>query len=164
LNLSSALIVLPGIVRFSCTEWRGRMKRTLLFLIIISVYFLFNSCDTPINEYQSKNEDEQEIVDLLLRYTDAVNKGDTEKILTLFQDDGEFVTGRGRVSLAKEKMSKRKPEDWLDDGKRTLYNPEITLTGNEAKVLLQARFGNYKTAKLFTLIKENDEWLIFKRE
>jgi uncharacterized protein (TIGR02246 family) len=122
------------------------------------------SCDTPIDEYQSNNEDEQKIVELLKKYTEATNRGETEQILALFHDDGEYVTGRGRVSLSKEKMSKRKPEDWLDDGKRELYNPEITVAGNEAKVLVQARFGNYKTAKLFTLIKENNEWLILRRE
>jgi len=31
-------------------------------------------------------------------------------------------------------------------------------------VTIQARFGNYKTAKLLTPIKENDKWLIMKRE
>jgi hypothetical protein len=45
-----------------------------------------------------------------------------------------------------------------------IYNPEITLNGNEAKVMVEARFGNYKTAKIFTLVKVNNEWFIMRRE
>jgi hypothetical protein len=51
-------------------------------------------------------------------------------------------------------MAKKQTEDWLDDGLRKFYNPEITLNGNEAKIMVQARFKNYKTPKLFTLVKK----------
>ena len=117
-----------------------------------------------IEEYQTKNEDEKQIIDLLKRYTKIINTGNTEKILTLFHENGVYVTGRGNVPLLREKMSKWKQEDWLSDGLRSLYNPEINIDGNEAAVMVQAKFGNYKTYKIFTLVKENDEWLIMRRE
>jgi hypothetical protein len=122
------------------------------------------SCSTPIEEYQAKNNDEKDIIDLLKRYTKIINTGNTEQILTLFHENGVYVTGRGNVPLSREKMSKRKQEDWLSDGLRSLYNPEIKINGNEAAVMVQAKFGNYKTYKIFTLIKENNKWLIMKRE
>lgn len=84
--------------------------------------------------------------------------------MNLFHENGEYVTGRGNVILSREKMSKRKPEDWLSDGLRNLYNPEIKINGNEATVMMQAKFGVYKTPKIFTVVKENDKWLILKRE
>ena len=122
------------------------------------------SCSTPIEEYQAKNNDEKDIIDLLKRFTELANTGNTEQILTLFHENGVLVTGRGNIALSREKMSKWKQEDWLSDGLRKFYNPEITINGNEAKVMVQAKFGNYKTPKLFTLVKENNEWLIMRRE
>lgn len=140
------------------------MKRALFIIFTALQLFLIYSCGTPIEEYQAKNNDEKGIVDLLIRYTEAINTGNTEQILNLFHKNGEYVTGRGNVILSREKMSKRKPEDWLSDGLRNLYNPEIKINGNEATVMMQAKFGVYKTPKIFTVVKENDKWLILKRE
>jgi len=140
------------------------MKRYFLSLYIIFNIIIISSCGTPIEEYQVKNNDEKEIVNLLIKFTEVVNLGDTKEILKLFHEKGEYVTGRGRVTIPRHELEKRKPEDWLDDGLRKFYNLEIEINGNEAKVLLQARFGNYKTPKLFTFIKENNKWTIMRRE
>jgi hypothetical protein len=140
------------------------MKRYFFSFFIILSIAIIGSCGTPIEEYQAKNNDEKEIIDVLIKFTEVVNLGDTEEVLKLFHEKGEYVTGRGRVSIPRYELAKRKPEDWLDDGLRKFYNPEIDIKGNEAKVLLQARFGNYKTPKLFTFIKENGRWIIMKRE
>lgn len=139
------------------------MRRYFFFSIIFSIAIVC-SCGTPIEKYQAKSKDEKEIVDVLIKFTEVVNSGDTEEVLKLFHEKGEFVTGRGRVSIPRQELAKRKPEDWLDDGLRKFYNPEIEIKGNEAKVLLEARFGNYKTPKIFTLVKENNHWIIMKRE
>lgn len=133
------------------------------FCIIFSISIIC-SCGTPIEEYKAKNNDEKEIIDVLVKFTEVVNLGDTKEILKLFHEKGEYVTGRGRVSIPRQDLENRKPEDWLDDGLRKFYNPEIEIKGNEAKVLLEARFGNYKTPKLFTFVKENNRWIIMKRE
>jgi hypothetical protein len=140
------------------------MKRTTFIFILSFSFLLVCSCSTPIEEYKAKNDDEKDIIDLLKRYTKIINTGNTEQILTLFHENGVYVTGRGNVPLSREKMSKWKQEDWLSDGLRSLYNPEINIDGNEAAVMVQAKFGNYKTYKIFTLVKENDEWLIMRRE
>jgi len=140
------------------------MKNYLFSIGILIAICSIYSCSTPIEEYQTKNQDEKQIIDLLKRFTELANTGNTEQILTLFHENGVLVTGRGNVPLSREKMSKWKQEDWLSDGLRKFYNPEITINGNEAKVMVQAKFGNYKTPKLFTLVKENNEWLIMRRE
>ena len=140
------------------------MKNYLFSIGILIAICSMYSCSTPIEEYQAKNNDEKDIIDLLKRFTELANTGNTEQILTLFHENGVLVTGRGNIALSREKMSKWKQEDWLSDGLRKFYNPEITINGNEAKVMVQAKFGNYKTPKLFTLVKENNEWLIMRRE
>ena len=142
---------------------RNMMNRlTLIFLFLLS-FLLICSCSTPIEEYQAKNDDEKDIIDLLIRYTEAVNTGDSEKIVTLFHENGKYVTGRGDIALSREKMTKWKPEDWLYDGERKFYNPEISLNGNEAEVMVHVKFEKYTTAIIFTLVKENDKWLIMRR-
>ena len=139
------------------------MKNYLFIIGILLTICSIYSCSTPIEEYQAKNNDEKEIIDLLKRFTELANTGNTEQILTLFHENGVYVTGRGNLALSRDEMSKWKPEDWLYDGKRKFYNPEITLNGNEAEVMVHAKFENYTTAIIFTLVKENYKWLIMKR-
>jgi hypothetical protein len=128
------------------------------------MFFLFSSCDTPISKYETKNEDEKEVIDLLTRYTEAINKGDAEQIIPLFHENGVYVTGRTKDSLSREKMAEWNSENWLMDGQRKLYNPEITINGNEAKVIAKVMYGNTSYTQVYTLVKENNEWLIMKRE
>ena len=74
------------------------MNKTIpIFLLLLSLFLVF-SCSTPIEEYQAKNNDEKDIIDLLKRYTKIINTGNTEQILTLFHENGVYVTGRGNVS------------------------------------------------------------------
>jgi hypothetical protein len=122
------------------------------------------SCGTPIEKYQAKNYDEKKIIDLLIRYTEAVNKGDSEKIIPLFHENGVYIASAGSIILSREKMSEWKPEDWTASGIRKIYNPEITINGNEAKVTAKVKYGNVSYGGIFTLIKENNEWLIMRRD
>lgn len=140
------------------------MKRALLISLALSTLLLFNSCDSSIEKYNPKNEDEKEIIDLLTRYTEAINKGDSEQILTLFHENGVYVASNMSNPLSREKMAEWKPEDWLSHGQRKLYNPEITINGNEAKVIAKVIYGNTSYTNIYTLVKENNEWLIMKRE
>jgi hypothetical protein len=143
---------------------RDRMKRALFIIFIALQLFLIYSCSTPIEEYQAKDNDEKEIIDLLIRYTEAINTGDSEKILTLFHEKGVYVASDGNITLSREKMSEWKRENWLSYGLRKLYNPEIKLNGNEAEVMVKVKYGNVSYAQIFTLVKENDKWLIMRRE
>ena len=140
------------------------MKRFLFVNLTILAFLVFNSCNTPIEEYQVKNEDEKEIIELLTRYTEAFNKGDTEQVIPLFHENGVFVTGSTKETLPREKLAEWDSERWSSWGQIKIYNPEITINGNEAKVLAKVIFGNTSFPKLYTLVKENDEWLIMKRE
>ena len=87
------------------------MKNYLFSIVILIAICSMYSCSTPIEEYQAKNNDEKDIIDLLKRFTELANTGNTEQILTLFHENGVLVTGRGNIALSREKMSKWKQED-----------------------------------------------------
>jgi hypothetical protein len=44
---------------------RFRMKKILLIGLFLNIALLFFSCDTPINEYKPKSDDEKQIIALL---------------------------------------------------------------------------------------------------
>jgi hypothetical protein len=120
----------------------GTMKNYLFSIGILIAICSMYSCGTPIEKYKAKNDDEKQIIDLLIRYTDAVNKGDSDQIVPLFHENGVYIASGGNIILSREKMSKWKPEDWTASGIRKIYNPEITINGNEAKVTAKVKYGN----------------------
>ena len=140
------------------------MKRLLFVNLTILAFLVFNSCNKPIEEYKFKNENEKEIIELLTRYTEAINKGDSDQVIPLFHENGVYVTGSTKESLPREKLAEWNSERWLTYGQRKIYNPEITINGDEAKVMAKVIFGNTSYPRLYTLVKENNEWLIMKRE
>ena len=139
------------------------MKRATFIFILSVSFLLICSCSKPIKEYQAKNNDKNKIIDLLVKYTEAVKTGDSEKIVLLFHENGVYVPASGD-RLSRDEMLKWNPADWQAYGIRKLYDPEITFNGNEAKVFAKVKYGNVSYAGIFTLIKENNEWLIMRRE
>jgi hypothetical protein len=140
------------------------MKRALLIGIIISALFLFNSCDIPLNEYKPKSDDEKQIIALLNTYADARNKGDLNRLQSTFQDNGVYLSNDG-IKVPKAEIVKTESEWWVSGGKFELLNPEIKINSKDATVLATEKHGtHFKTAGLYTLVKENGNWLIMKRE
>jgi hypothetical protein len=140
------------------------MKRALLIGIIISALLLFNSCDIPLNEYKPKSDDEKQIIALLNTYADARNKGDLNRLQSAFQDNGVYISNDG-IKVPKAEIVKTESEWWVSGGKFELLNPEIKINSKDATVLATEKHGtHFKTAGLYTLVKENGNWLIMKRE
>jgi hypothetical protein len=140
------------------------MKRALLIGIIISALLLFNSCDIPLNEYKPKSDDEKQIIALLNTYADARNKGDLNRLQSTFQDNGVYISNDG-IKVPKAEIVKTESEWWVSGGKFELLNPEIKINSKDATVLATEKHGtHFKTAGLYTLVKENGNWLIMKRE
>jgi len=137
------------------------MKRICFISLILITFLLFNSCDTPLNEYKPKNEDEKQIIVLLNTHLDARNHGDLNILMSTFHDGGIYISGRGREIKASEIVD-TKPEWWISDGEVKLSDPKITINGNEATVITTARYGTYKTAHVYSMINENGNWLIMK--
>jgi hypothetical protein len=139
------------------------MKNLLFALVTISIIILFNSCDTQLNDYQAKNENEKQIIALLNTYVDARNSGNLKILYSTFHDNGIYISGRGREIKANEILD-TKPEWWTSDGDVKLYDPKITINGNKASVMTTAKYGSFSTAHIYTLINESGKWLIMKVE
>jgi hypothetical protein len=139
------------------------MKKILLIALSLNIVLLFISCDTPINEYKPKSDDEKQIIALLNTYVEARNSGNLKILRSTFHDNGIYISGRGREIKA-NKILDTKPEWWTSDGDVKLYEPKITINGNKASVMTTAKYGSFSTAHIYTLINENGNWLIMKVE
>ena len=138
------------------------MTRALLISLAVSTLLLFNSCDSSIEKYNPKNEDEKKIISLLNTYCATRNSADLKKLQSTFHDDGIYISGDGG-QFTKEKILETNPKDWLDH-KVELYNPEIKINGNKAQVITLAKYfsGTYKVTQYYDLVNENNQWLIMK--
>ena len=146
------------------------MKRILLVFLTLSFLLIFNSCDTPINKYTSKNEDEKQILALLNDYQISRNSNDMEKLRSTFHEDGVYISKDG-IEWTKSKLQEQ-PEEWYkgqgsleEMGNIQMYNPQIKISGNNAKVNTLAKYGKvYTEAHIFTFVEENDKWFIKRME
>jgi hypothetical protein len=132
------------------------MKRTSFTSFILTTFLLFNSCDTPLNEYRPKSDDEKQIIALLNNYVDARNKKDLAGIQATFHKDGIYYKGMGGEIKASEIINSD-PEWWTSYGGLRLYDPKITINGNAAKLALVTLYGSVgRSEAAYTLVKEND--------
>ena len=136
------------------------MKGIIFSNVILSAIFLFISCDTPINKYDTKNEDEKQIIALLENYLDARNNGDMNRLQSTFHEDGVYLSNDG-IKVPRSEIAKMDPEWWVQGGKLKLLNPEIKLNGSKAEVLVKTKHGtHYQVTNYYTLTKVDNQWLI----
>ena len=138
------------------------MKRILFVLLTLPIFYVISSCDTHINKYETKNEDEKQIIALLDEHCAARNSADLKKLHSTFHDNGVYISGDGG-QFTKEKILEMNPKDWLDH-KVELYNPEIKINENKAQVVTLSKYfsGTYKVTQYYDLVNENNQWLIMK--
>jgi hypothetical protein len=115
-----------------------------------------------LEKYQPKNETERELTKALLRHAEAREEGDVEKILSGLQNDCQ-VSLRPNVVLSKQQLASVNVDDWTYDGKVNFADPKFDIAGDKAFVSLNLILGVAgKRMNQFTLVKENNEWLISK--
>jgi len=138
------------------------VQRINIFIFVLSACLLFNSCDTPLNEYVPKNDTEKDITALLNTYLDARNNGDIKRLTSTFADNGQYIAGNG-ARWTKSKIAESDAEWWLQYGKVKLLNPEFNINGNQATVSSTGKWGvAYKTPHIASLVKQEGNWLIVK--
>ena len=136
------------------------MKRILFVFLTLPMFFLLSSCDTPISKYETKNEDEKQIIALLENYLDARNSGDMSRLQSTFHEDGVYLSNDG-IEVPRSKITEMDPEWWVQGGKLKLLNPEIKLNGSEAEVLVKTKHGtHYQITNYYTLTKVDNQWFI----
>ena len=139
------------------------MERSYYFSLVLTVFLLFTSCDTPLSKYAPKNDDEKSILKLLKTHVDARNKGDINTIASSFHDNG--VITYESVKYTKSQIAGSDPEMWSRYN-IALFNTEINIHDKEATVntVIKAKIGidRFRVPVSFTLAKEDDKWLILR--
>lgn len=135
------------------------MKRIVFINVFLCSVLLFNSCDTPLNEYKPKGDDEKQIIALLQNYTDARNNEDVIGIQSTFCDNGKYMAGNG-VEYTKSQIGTSDPKWWTSYGKFGITDPVIKVNGDEAQVSMNTWFGKARYQAAYNLMKEDGRWLI----
>jgi hypothetical protein len=140
------------------------VKRIIIINFVLSFILLFNSCDTPFKEYKPQNEDEKQVIALLDTYLDARNNGDPALLQSIFHDDGVYNSPRGGI-FTKIKIKEIDPKLWVQYGKVSFFDPEVTVNGDEGKVMVTENHGGtWETLRIFTFTKTDNKWLVMKVE
>ena len=142
------------------------MKRSFFFSLVLSVFLLFISCDTPLSDYTPKNDTEKSIKAFLSDYVEARNKGDVTKLASMFHDKGEYVAGNG-ATWTKSQIVETDPGWWTQYGEAKLLNSKFTIEGNEATVSSTGKWGGtvlltIQQPHIATLVNEDGNWLFLK--
>ena len=138
------------------------MKRFIYISLILALFLVFNSCDTPLSKYEPKNDEEKNIVALLNTYCDARNRGDIVTLHSLFDDKGQYISARGAI-LTKKEIAESEPNWWKEGGELKILNSEFNIDGNKATVRSTGKWGvHFKTPHVCTLVKNDNKWLFIK--
>ena len=140
------------------------MRRILYVSVVLSFILLLNSCDSSLNSYKPKNEEERQIISLLITFSDACNKGDLTKIKSVFHENGVYNGVRGG-QVTKSQITETDPKWWTLAGKIQIKNPEFKINEEEAEVLVKVKHGaHFSKYSVFNLKKSGDQWLIMEVE
>lgn len=157
-------------------------RKSFCFLLLIAV-IISSCCDTSITNYKPKNQDERKIISLLIRYHDAKNHFDIEKLLSCLDDQGEFSFECG-LMVSKAKLVELLPVFWaeLKSGNPAviplvhecingnyyssgeLNNAKIEIKNDKAEVTVLFTKGVCRVPFYLSMNQRNDQWLINRTE
>jgi hypothetical protein len=155
-----------------------------LYYILIIIVLLFSSCsDSSIAEYEPNNQDEREITSLLIQYQEAKNHFNMARLLSFLHEKGEFSFECGRI-VSKPVLKEVLPGLWtqIQSGNQAiipivhecingdyfksgeLNNPRFEINNDTAEVSVLFTNGFCRLPQYFSIIRENDRWLITRTE
>ncbi len=158
------------------------MKKRVVYifsglLIAITVFAIWR---TPITEYKPKNNEEQALTQLFIKYVSSRNNRDVEQFLSTLRDDCQYMITKD-LTVTKDQLSGMLPDLWMqnDDGTVAfgkcmvwecwhenyyetimLINPKFQISETHADVEFKIVSGLFMDDNYFELIKENNTWLI----
>jgi len=150
---------------------------TMLAIVLLSMY-----SGNRLDEYVSRDPDEQQIVNLMSRFHKAGMQHDLATYLACLSEDGEFMFSDS-LMVSKDRLGELLPPFWKElesgnilvqpnsreslngnflDGE--LYNPIITLTGDEAEAVVTfvTPIMRWKTKLFLFFHKRRGSWLIYR--
>ena len=166
-----------------------KLKReyVAICVVVLSIFafFIFGMYSgTRIESYQSKNDEESQIVELLIRFQKAKNNYHLENYLSCLSDTGRFMFA-GAVMVSKQELTELLPSFWSNlksnrlnavpssreelngnyfDG--AFYDPVIEINKDKASAVLifMTPVTKWKTTLFLNFQKDNEGWKITRLE
>ena len=110
------------------------------------------------------SEAEESIKQTLLDYAKAWNKKDAEGVIALYHDDADIMTGGDKKKVSKKQYGKIIPKRCNVHGKIKFGVPKIAVTGEKAKVNVEATFKRTDVNYIFYMVLQDNRWLIMVQE
>ena len=158
-------------------------RRTAAAIIVFSlgvIFFYAMFSGTRLEDYAARNQDEEAIISVVATFHQAAMARDLHLYLSCLADEGSFMFG-GSKMVSKDSLERDLPQFWskLDGGdmqvrpnsreslngnslKGSLYDPAITMKGEEAEVVVTfvTPVLRWKTKLFLDLRKQQGQWLI----
>lgn len=146
-------------------------------LIAITIFALWR---TPITTYKPKNDDEQALTQLFIKYVSSRNNHDVSQFLSTLQDNCIYMITKDLI-VTKDELRGMLPDLWMQNDDDTmafgqcmawecwhenyyktvmLVNPKFRISETRADVEFKIVSGLFMDDNYFELIKENNTWLI----
>jgi len=114
-----------------------------------------------LKEFQPKNAEETDVVNVLMQYEAAFNSHDLERLVSLFGKDAIYYPcGYMKCRIANKDCQDRTRANFSIYGFETYYDPQILLNGDKAIVKLLLETGALLVDYTFSLSKESGEWRV----
>jgi hypothetical protein len=138
-------------------------KKLLPMILFFFVSFFFFGCASTLKDYQPKSSEEEAIKMTLVAFESAWNKYDWQHVLSLLHENAQLMTGgEKRIVSKKEYAAILRKRMELFHAK--LYEPTISVTGDNASVKLRFDTGQSINQFTFQMIRVNNKWLIIRWE
>jgi len=139
------------------------MKRHFKYGLILIALFFIHACGsgTRLQDYETKNEKEKEIKNLLIEFAKARNDYDVQKLVSYLSDNAKIGLIDNRIYSKSEFASTFKASDLESWGKLEFFNPEFNIKDDfaEAKINFKESLLN-RGFFIFKINRQNNRWLI----
>jgi hypothetical protein len=137
-------------------------RAAIPILLLLSALALFGfKGKVLLEDYKSKNAEEENVIATLIAYEKAYNKKDKELLITYFSENAKLMPcGEGPNQFSKVDYAKKFPDKWDSFPEYSFFNPEVTILEKKAEVKLNLYSGGWIKNYKIKLINKNGKWLI----
>lgn len=142
---------------------RREMMKYFIEVLALSILVCVFVISSPI-EAENVSDAEESIKQTLSGYEKAWNKKDTKAVIAFYHDDADIMTGADRRIVSKKEYEKILAKRIRKFGKIKFDVPEITVSGDKAKVKVKVAFKRLHFNFTFYMVLQDNRWLIMVQE
>ena len=133
-----------------------------VFLIVI-FFIVYGCAGMPLKDFEPGSEDEQEIIELVMKHERAWNERDISGFMATYHGRALIEIGCSGPLVSKSELSDEIEEILREYPTVKFINPRLEVSENNAVVTLTSlSLGNQSHIFELEMLKESDRWLITK--